>query len=154
MAEGFYRASIRDYDNEIGVVRVAVALLTAANFDAQATLRGNFATALNNMTAADTVSSYSHGNDSVANITPASDPAAQRELKWLVQWHETGQVKPYRMTIPCADTSLLDPNDRSHAEIGDAGTVDAFVTAFEAFVVGPNGSAAIVDEITLVGRNV
>lgn len=154
MTNGFSNFTIRDYDNEVGNVRMRAATITAANFDAQTTLRGNLATAMNAITLADSIAAYSHGNENVANISPATAPTAQRELKWLVQYHESGGVKPYHITVPCADPAALDANDRAHAEIGDGSVVDAFITAFEAFVLGPNGAAVVVDEITLVGRNV
>jgi hypothetical protein len=154
MATGYNGMTLRDYDNEVGRVRVRQETLTAANFDAQAALRGAFESAVVTMTECAALASFSYGNEQTNSIVGAASTYAQRELKWLVQYHESGGTTPYSMTIPCAKTTLLDPNDKKHAHIGDAGVVDAFVTAFEAFVLGPNGSATVVDDITLVGRNV
>jgi hypothetical protein len=94
------------------------------------------------------------GNVDHPFVGPSEDETAQRELKWLVQYHNTTTNKKYRVELPCADMAQLDPNDRAHAHIGDAGVVDAFVTAFEAFVKPEDNpaNAVEVDEITLVGR--
>lgn len=87
-------------------------------------------------------------------LSNAATKDAQRESKWLVQYHDGTTLKRYSLELPCADASKLDPNDRANAQIGDAATVDAFIDAFEAYAVTPDGNAPIVDEITLVGRNV
>lgn len=84
----------------------------------------------------------------------ASSVHAQRERKWLVQYHDGTTFKRYTLEIPCADLDQLDPNDKANAHIGDAGVVDAFVTAFEAYALTPDGNSPVVDEITHVGRNV
>lgn len=146
--------TVRDYGNEAGTVNFHVPVLTAANFDAQVTLRGALQTALLGMIAVDMLAQIVSGNHVLNTSVGDDNPLAQRENKWLIQYHETGDptVKG-TYTLPCADLSLLDPNDRAHAEIGDGGPVDAFVTAFEAYVLSENGNAIAIDEITFVGRN-
>ena len=154
MATGFNSVNLRDYDNEVGRVRVRQTALTAANFDAQATLRGAFESAIVNMSECTVLGGFAYGNEQTNTVEGASSTYAQRELKWLIQYHEAGGTDRFTFTIPCAKTTLLDPDDKKHANIGDAGVVDAFVTAAEAFALGPNGTAIVIDEITLVGRNV
>lgn len=78
---------------------------------------------------------------------------AQRETKWLVQYHDDTTKKKFTLEIPCADLTMLDPGDRPHANIGDAGAVDDFVAAFEAYAITPDGGVPVVDEITHVERN-
>lgn len=150
-ALGFYSRTYRDYDGEESNVRVRVEELTAVNFAAQLALSVTFATALNGMQLG-AIARYGVGNEYAISPDPSADPTAQRETKWLVQYHGTNG-KNYTMEIPCAKHSLLDANDRAHAEIGDAGAVDAFIAAFEAYVLDEAGTAVVVDEITLVGRN-
>lgn len=153
MATGMASFTFRDYGNEVSTVRVRQTTLTAANFDAQGTLRGTFASALVAMTEVTPVDGFAYGNEQVNDVEGASSVYAQREAKWLVQYHESGGTKRYSFEIPCAKLTLLDPDDKKHANIGDSGVVDAFVDAAEAFVLGPNGSAIVIDEITHVGRN-
>ena len=98
---------------------------------------------------------WEHGNMYTdANPIPPSSQDAQRELKWLVRYHDSVTGRKGKYEIPTADTAQLDPNDRAHANIGDAGVVDAFVSAFEDLVRSPNGNPVVVEEITLVGRRV
>lgn len=149
---GVLSLSYRDYDSEIGNVRFPVATLTAANFDAQATLH----TALKNATAALVLGQLAKEeikNESIVSLANATDPAAQRELKWLVQYYAADNVLR-TLEIPCANTAALDPNDPAHAEIGDGDIVDAFVAAFEAVIKVNGVSTVTVKEITLVGRRI
>lgn len=150
---GYFSRSVMDYDSEVSNVRVRSAVITAANFDAQATLRTAFQLGMNGIIGG-TVVKEDFGNSARNAIVPPADNAIQRELKWLVQFHDAVTYERFSVEIPCADVEMLDPNDRAHAHIGDAGPVDAFVDAFEAFVLTNNGNAALVDEITLVGRRV
>jgi len=132
---------------------VKVAALTAANFDAQAILRNALEAAIEGIVIG-VVQRQSLGNEVIASISPSSDTAAQRESKWLVDYHDTTSLKRYSVEIGTADPDQLDAQDRAHAEIGDEDVVDAFITAFEAYVLSPTGGAVVVDEITWVGRNV
>lgn len=142
-----------DYDSEVSSFQVGVAALTSANFTTQETAMD----ALRDAAAAITLGNTSqtvYANVDKLSITPASDQTAQRELKWLVSYHDTTSLNRFSCELPTADPDQLDPNDRAHAEIGDGGLVDAFVAAFEAVVKSPDGGAVVVDEITLVGRRV
>lgn len=148
---GFDSITFRDYDSELSNVRVNATVLTAANFDAQATLRNAFVSAMQAISLG-VKGQESFGNQIVSSLSPAGNDAAQREQKWLVQYHDSTSLKRFSFEIPCADTGALDANDRAHAEIGDSGVVDAFVAAAEAYVLSPDGGAIVIDEITLVGR--
>ena len=149
------RMNIRyeDYDGEVSTVRVGVEELTALNFDAQVALGVTFMDTIAGITLG-LKTGFQHMNDTKTVLGPSSDVDAQRERKWLVQWHDGITFKRYTTEIPCADLAQLDPNDRGNANIGDAGVVDAFVAAWEAYVITPDGNTAIVDEISHVGRNV
>lgn len=149
---GFVSFDIKDYDGESGNHRFETAALTAANWSAQATLRGDYAIALNNIILG-VRARYRYGNRTILSTSPASSQNAQRELRMLVQYHDTvtgDALKP--LELPCPDLANLDPGDHSHFYIGDTGEIDALVAAFEAYVVSPAGNAVEVDELTLVGR--
>jgi hypothetical protein len=150
---GQYSATFKDFDSEKATTGLHVAVLSAANYDAQETLRTNFTAALVAMSIGE-LQNTQYGNFSLQSIDKTDDVNAQRERKWRVDYHDATTFKPYRIEIPCADADLLDVNDRAHAEIGDAGIVDAFITAFEAYALSEVGNAIVVDEITMVGRNV
>jgi len=151
--KGRFSATFSDFDGEKANTGVHCEILSAANYDAQATLRTAFNAALIAMQIGEFQSSQ-YGNVSVQSISKSDDADAQRERKWRVDYHDATTFKAYRIEIPCADSSLLDPQDRAHAEIGDAGVVDAFIAAFEAYALSEVGNAIVVDEITMVGRNV
>jgi len=150
---GFYVVSFRDYDNEAASCRFHCVALNAGNFAAQDTLRGDLFSAINAITLGNPEKSE-FGNLYKMTAAPATAPAAQRELKWLVHYHDTTALERYSVTLPTADTQFMDPNDRPNAHIGDGAQVDAFVSAFEAFVRSDKGNAVVVDEISLVGRRV
>jgi hypothetical protein len=151
MAIGYLSTSHTDFDDEHSNHRIYTTVLTAANFDAQAALRASYQSAVEAIVRGIRWK-YEFGTLTVNNVGNSSDPFAQVELKWFVSYHDNVTFKKYRVELPCADTEQLDPNDRSHAHIGDAGVVDAFVTAFEAYGLSEVGNAITVDEITLVGR--
>ena len=151
------RATIRynDYGAERSTVTLMGEALTAVNFDAQATALTSLMDAIAAITLGVKVS-FLQGNDNeiVGPGTQASDPYAQREAKWLVKFHEVTGGAKRSVEIPCPDLANLDPNNKGKAHVGDAGAVDAFVTAFEAFVKTDAGGNVQVDEILHVGRNI
>lgn len=145
-----------DFDSEATNAIFPVAVRTAANWATQETLKGDLFIAVAGMTRGTKVKDTVQNISTVVDPTPPVDPEAQREDKWLVQYHDAVTGKKRTLEIGCADRSLLDPSDRKHAEIGDAGAVDSFVTAFEAVVVSfdeGTTNAVVVDEITYVARN-
>lgn len=150
---GFSVFTYADYDGEKSSVRVRAAALTVGNIVAQTTLHDNVLNGIGGITLGLAVK-QTMGNEELLSISPSDDQDAQREFKWLVQYHDDTTFDRYTLELPCADVSKLDANDRGNAEIGDADVVDAFITAFEAYALTKAGNAAVVDEITLVGRNV
>lgn len=146
--------SLIDYDSEVGGLSFKVAARSAANWAAQETLAGNFKIALAAIVRDNTIIKEEITNVTTSTPTPPDDVFAQRENKWRVDYHDGTTGKFYQVEIPCADLEVLDPNDRAHAHIGDEDVVDAFIAAFVAYALTPDGNAPIVDEITFVGRNV
>jgi hypothetical protein len=152
MSIGFYSVDVKDYDGEAANHRFYTTVLTAANWAAQATARGDYNVALSAIILG-TVQRQRYGIRTKVSRAAASDALAQRELKMLVQYHDdsTGEVmKP--LLLPCPDLTNLDPADRSHFNIGDGDVIDAFVTAFEAYIIANYSHAVVIDELTLVGR--
>jgi len=143
--------TLTDYDGEKTTVRLHTAALTAGNFDAQVTLMDALRDAIGQMTLGVLHKTVYANNDLLSNSS-ATDMGAQREMKWLVSWHDAVTLQKGSTEIGTADTDQLDPNDRAHAHIGDAGIVDDFVDDFEAVVKSLAGNAVVIDEITLVGR--
>lgn len=149
---GSYTRTMWDYGSEKTIFRCRCTALTAANFDAQETLRAALSVAIAGITIG-TLEKWQHCNSEFQTSTPPSDPFAQRESKWLIDYRDAVTEETYRMELGTADLDQLDPNDRAHAHIGDAGVVDAFVTALEAFALSKDGNAIEVVEMTFVGRN-
>lgn len=148
--KGQFSMTQLDYDSESTTLTVNTTPLTAANFDAQAILETAFLAAVSGVTLGTNIQ---WAKSKVTTLSLDPGPAgAQRELKWRVDYHDATSLGRYRFEIGCADQDQLDPNDRKHAHIGDAGVVDALVTAIENYVLSPDGGAVVVDEITLVGR--
>jgi len=139
-----------DNTEERSLAQFQGVVMTAANFDAQVTLQ-------NAITAA--VAGLCDGaltkTTRVASVVEASPGApgvgVQREIKFLVRWHaEAGSN--YRTELPCADLTKL-VSGQEYVDL-TAGAGLAFVTAFEGYVKGDDGStAAVVDSITFVTRN-
>lgn len=151
---GFVNRSMLDYDSEIGTARMNMSELTAGNFLAQSTKIATLQAAIQGVCLS-ALSSYKYGNRITSpTIDRATMAYIQRESKFLVQYRDTVTGSRHSVQIPCADLiSHLDPGDHAHARIGDGGHVDAFITAFEAVALSPQGNAVDVLEITHVGRN-
>lgn len=152
---GNFTIRYNDYTPERSTVTGESDTLTAVNFDAQYTGFQSLLTAIGNITEGLRIG-FDFGNreETVGPKTPAANETAQRERKWLVYYKEVANGNEHKMEIPCALlTGHLDPNNRERAHIGDEGNVDAFVSAFEAFVQY-NGGNVTVDRIVHVGRNI
>lgn len=154
MAVGMYKRTMRDYDGESTTFSVPAAQVTAANFDAQVVLNVALGAAIVGMTIDSALEKIEYGNSIVTPVTGSSNPLCQRENRWLVRYHDSVTGEKITRTIGCADLTLLDPNNRGYAHIGDGGAVDAFVTAFEAYVLSDAGNAVVIDSIQFVGANI
>jgi hypothetical protein len=145
----------RDYNGELSTVKFATTPIDggAVDWDTEEAKRTAMETAIGNITLG-LLAKDAFVQQNIVSLLSSANQLAQREKKWLVQYHDTLTLKAYTMEIPCADLAQLDPNDRANANIGDGGVVDAFVSAFQSNVVTPDGNSPIVDEITFVGRNV
>jgi hypothetical protein len=85
----------------------------------------------------------------------ASNPYAQRELKWLVQYQGATSGKLFSVEIAAPDVT---DNVVVNSDVANLASTDwaAFVTAFNAYAKSPdNGTEAVaVVGAKLVGRNI
>lgn len=145
-----------DYDPEGSLVHVRVPTVTAANFDAHvlavSALYDAIAGTNGICLGVRITSTLGNEYEIVSAKTAASSPLAQRENKWKVNWTSAGGARSGFFTVPCADLTYLDPNNRGYADLDDT-DVAAFVSAVEGIVVDDQGSAVTVESIQFVGRN-
>jgi len=125
---------------------------TALNFDAQVTAQNALRDAVNAITLGELTKVTRIAVESPQPGANPASPFAQRELKWLVRYRDDVTGKRATLEIPCADLAKLDPNNQDIADVTDT-DIAAFIAAFEAYVLGPSGNNAVVDQIVFVGRN-
>jgi len=145
---------ITDYSNEKSNFGVNSTVLTAGNFAAQQTLAAALAAAIDDLTIGELTKQIA-----IVPVidTPAiaTDPYAQRELKWLVRYQGDSSGKMFSIEIAAPDiTGNVVPN----SDVADITSTDwaAFVTAFEAYAKSPDDVAETVTVIDarVVGRNI
>lgn len=142
-----FSITFRDYDGELSNGGVMATTLTAANFDAQATARATYVTAVRAISIGEYAQSKV-GIETIASAANASSVQAQRETKWLVRYHDANGYK-FRTEVACADLTLLATN----SEFMNPTALASFATAFEGYVKSPfDGSAVTVDSAQAVGR--
>lgn len=145
-----------DYDPEPSFVNLRVPTVTAANFDATVTKASALYDAIagtNGICIGKRITStLGNAYEVLGPKIPADSPLAQRENKWKVNWTSAGGARSGYITIPCADLTYLDPNNRGYADMADT-DVAAFVAALEDLVVDEQGAAITVVSIQFVGRN-
>ncbi len=147
--------SQNDYGGESTVMTVSIPTITAANFDAQETLHAALETAVELVVIGAKVKRQKIIEDLGAGGF-AGDTEAQREMKWLVSYHDDSfPARKLSVEMGCAD--VIDPDllvaNTDLADLTDADWV-AFIAAFEGVVVAPyTENAVTIDRITLVGRN-
>lgn len=149
---GFYSRQLKDYDGETSTLQVHAPELNAGNIAAQLTLQANFGAAINDMSLG-TLQQIRYGNSVESNAAAPPETYAQRELKWRVDYVDDVTGEPFHFTIPVADTSKLDANNRGFADPDDV-DVAQFITDAEAYVLSKNGNAITISQIELVGRNI
>lgn len=149
-----FSVTISDYKGFKAVSSIETAALSAGNFAAQAALRATFSSALMGMSLGRHLRDQFSWVDDMG-IGPQTGVGAHKAIigqKWQVKYVDANGER-FAMTIPCADASLCNPDERYKAGDGEDGYVDAFIAAFQAFAVSPRDASAVtVDEILYVGR--
>lgn len=140
-----------DHDGEASTVGVHVPDLTAGNFAAQEGLRNAFVAAVEGVSIASRQKTQAIAVETKVAVSFATNPFAQREMKWLVRATETTSGNAVTFEIPGADLSLLESNgprlDPGSAEYA------ALVSAVEDYVRSNDGDTVTVNEVIFVGRN-
>lgn len=133
--------------------RVAVTTINAGNFTAQATKLTTLDGAVAAITLGRTIRTATLVNVFEQANTPASDPLAQRENKWLARYHDATNGQKFQVSWGTADESLHMTNSEFLDLTTGAGA--ALKTAFEDVVVSPNDAShsVVLDSVQLVGRN-
>lgn len=144
--------AFRDYADETSTVGVNIAEVTAVNFDAMVTSQAALLAAIVNTTLGNNFKGSVVANIIKDQPAPSADPAAQRELKWMVRAFDAVTYDVVTIELPCADTDLLDPNNQDRMVI-DSGAGAILVTEIEATALSKAGNALEVIEILIVGRS-
>lgn len=143
-----------DYSNEKSGFGVNSSLLTAGNIVAQSAAAAALAVASEALSLAP-LTKQTITNLIVDSPDIPTNPFAQRELKWLVQYQAVVSGKLFTVEIPAPDlTDNLIPN----TDVADitSDDWDAWITAFVSFAKSPDDAtdSVIVIGARLVGRNI
>jgi len=155
MPVGTYQVSYRDYSGETSPFKVYIPELTAGNFAASGTAVQALGTATNALSRGQPAKSTLIAQINTISGANATDPVAQREMKWLVTYRDTVTERLYNLEIPCADltaNNLLGNTDEADLT-NVAGEWPAWVTAFEAIAVSQDENPVEVVSARFVGRN-
>lgn len=143
----------RDYSGEAQQISFPGAEVTDLNFAAQETLADALETAIGGITIGRQNSKSFGVRERQVPPVSATDPYAQREMKWqcLVQTNLTQKRSTF--TIPCPDltgTHLVDNDD--HADFTDADVI-AFKAALEAYWQDEETAESVtLLDMILIGR--
>ena len=145
--------STRDYAGQGSTVTFPCEDLLTGNIVAMEAAGDALVAALGDITACIlTKKSY------VAKVSPLSgevksgNEAARREAAWLVRYHDSDTFERATLQIPGPLAGDQDATNPDIANVSDT-EIAAFIAAFEAFVIGPGGNDAVVDQLVWVGRN-
>lgn len=145
---------ITDYSNEKSNFAVTSITANAGNLAAQQTAAAALAAAVEDLSIG--ILTKQHMNLFIVD-TPAipTNPYAQREMKWLVQYQGDSSGKLFSIEIACPD---ITDNVVVNTDVADLASTDwaAFVTAFESYVRSPDNGTETVTVVgaRLVGRNI
>lgn len=144
---------ITDYSNEKSSFGITSVTGNAGNLTAQEALAAAVAAAVANLSIG-VLSKQAYAILLIDAPGIPTNPYAQRELKWLVQYQGNTSGKIFSVEIAAPDVT---DNVGVNSDDANLGSTDwlAFVSAFEAYAKSPdNGTEAVtVVGAKLVGRN-
>lgn len=144
---------ITDYSNEKSSFGVTSVTGNAGNLTAQETAAAALAAAVANLSIG-VLSRQAYALLLIDAPGIATNPYAQRELKWLVQYQGNTSGKLFSIEIAAPDVT---DNVVVNSDVADLGSTDwlAFISAFEAFAKSPDNGTEAVTVVAgrLVGRN-
>lgn len=147
--------TITDFSQENTSFGITAAALTAGNIVAQTSAAAALATATQNLIVGSLVKQTIV---QVLTDTPdvPTNPFAQRELKWLVDYQAVTSGKKFQIEIGTPD--LGNDNIIPGTDVADITSTawDAWITAFVAYAKSPDDitDSVIVLGARLVGRNI
>lgn len=140
-----------DYSGESSTVGIHFPTLNAGNFAAQETLMDDLQDAIEGVSIGNLQKDSRHAAETKFAVSNATNPFAQRELKWLVRCVDTnGNATTFE--IPCADLSLLSPNTDKLDITTTEGA--ALVAAINAGAKSNDGETLTFVEAVVVGRSI
>jgi len=144
-----------DFGGETTTTGLRGATITSANYDAQVTLITALRAAMEAITLGVQRKYQIVAADNVLSTANAAVATAQREIKWLVTYHDNTSGKQYQSEIGTADLAGHITPGTDFAPLADGAEIQDFVTAFEAFVRAPDDltHTVTIDSIRVVGRN-
>lgn len=149
--------SISDYDGERSTVTFPASDLQEVNITAQLAAALTLQNATMAISRGKLLTKTVVALDAPQGVGRATSPEAQREEKALVRYYDATSFERATLTIAAVDMSKQNPDYPGVFYLAGAANNDAdweaFVTAFEAYVPGPGGNVAVVEEIIHVGRD-
>jgi hypothetical protein len=149
--------AVVDYDGETSTANFPAPDMTAANSDAIYADGLTLQNALDGIVRGLLVKKTHTAKVSTLAVGKATSEEAAREEKALVRYYDDTTFARATMEIPAIDMTLQHPTIPGvfyRAGVsGHEAAIGTFVTAFQAFVPGPGGNTAVVQEIIHVGRN-
>lgn len=147
--------TLRDYSGESTAVRIYNGDVTAISIAGFLTDFGDMRDAVAGITLGEMAQEQWVGDLTVLSADLPVNVFAQRELKWLVRYHDTVTNEKAKLEIGTADPTgvMLPASDFADLTIEP---MLSFVTEFEAFARHPESAtnAVVIDSIQLVGRNI
>jgi hypothetical protein len=147
--------TLRDFSTETSSVQIFNGDITAVSLPGFLTAVGTGRTAIEGITLGVMAKEQWVGDNTILSALAPTNVFAQRELKWLVRYHDAVTQAKAKLEIPTADPTgvLLPQSDFADLTIAPMST---FVAWFEGFARHPDNStnAVVVDSVQLVGRNI
>lgn len=147
---------IRDFSDEYSTCSFVVEDVAGdgSNWAALLTAIGSLQTALAAATAGHIAELTITASKELVNDTRPASPWAQREIKWLMRYHDDVTYKKYTKTLPCAALELMSDGGDDEVDIVGITAWATLVTWFEANMLSQDGNAITVDGVSVVGRNI
>ena len=147
--------TLRDYSGESTAVRIYNGDVTAISIAGFLTDFGDMRDAVEGITLGEMAQEQWVGDLTTLSADLPVNVFAQRELKWLVRYHDTVTNEKAKLEIGTADPTgvMLPASDFADLTVEPMLT---FVTEFNAFARHPESAtnAVVIDSIQLVGRNI
>lgn len=147
-----------DYDGETSTVTIPQDDMTAANSDALYAAGVALQAVMEDVLLGNILRKSHIAKVSPQGVGRASSALAQREAKALVRYYDGTTFDRSTLELPAVDLSKQNPDYPGVFYLDGAANNhadwEAWVTAFETYVKGAGGNAAVVEEIIHVGRNI